>query len=306
MSVAMRPLSFFIKQPQGFSIPEIAVSLLVCSFVSLSALHIFRADQKIFVEQEEVVDMQQNARIAMDQLIKDIRVAGMGVPSGGVASDVGHLFPVIPGNGGGNIPDTITLLASFENIETQLSAPMPNESAELKVTDASEFEVGALGIIYGAVDEGGQAGELFQITHISTHGQHMLQHRKSPPWNKDQKLSYTFIPPSTIYMMSHRKYFVDSSDNDHPKLIMSENEGDPLILADNIENLQLTYDLLTGEMDLSDPQFPVLIRKVTVSLVARTNTPDPQWNNGIHSITGAGDNYRRLILKSDVFVRNTK
>jgi prepilin-type N-terminal cleavage/methylation domain-containing protein len=293
------------KKPSqmGFTLLELMMSLTLFSVVILFSYQIFKADHKVFVEQIEVVDMQQNARIALDQLVTDIRLAGAGVPTGGVDSDFGFLHPVIPGDGG-TMPDTIKVLSSFTNTSTELSDPMPNESAILKVTDASDFVVGSLGIIRGSTKEGGESAEVFQITHVSTSGQHTIQHKKSLPWNKDQKLNKSYRPPSTIHMTTYRTFYIDSSDEIHPRLMIVENGGTPQVLADNIENLQFEYDLTTGETDVSEPDEPGAIRKVTVTLVARTATPDPQWNNGVSSITGSSDYYRRLTLTSDVKSRN--
>jgi len=288
----------------GYSLVEITMSLMLFSFISLFSYQIFKADHKVFVEQIEVVDMQQNARVALDQIARDLRLAGAGVPRGGVDSDAGDLYPVIPGNGGGSMPDTVRVLSNFTNTLTQLSRSMPNESAVLKVVDASEFAVGALAIISGSTREGGGSAELFQITHVSTSGQHMIQHRKSPPWNADQKLNKTYIPPSTIIMMAYRMYYIDRSDDLHPRLMIVENAGAPQVLADNVENLQFVYDLVTGERGVSDPGEPISISKVNVTVTARTDTPDPQWNNGVNSITGTADHYRRLTLSSDVKTRN--
>lgn len=288
----------------GFMLTEIMISLVIFVTVSVFAFQIFKTDNKVFVEQEEVVDMQQNARVGLDQLVRDLRVAGAGVPFGGVESDIGYLVPVSPGDGGDNMPDTLILLSSFTNVQTELSDPMPNESADIKVEDASEFVVGAIAIISGQTVECGKSAEVFQITHISDDGQNIIQHHQSPPWNEDQKLNCTYIPPSSVTLVTFRKYYIDGSDISHPKLMLEENEGDPQVVADNIENLQLVYDLITGEKDLPDPENPESIKKATVTLVARTNTPDPQWNLGVHSIYGTNDQYRRLTLHSDIQIRN--
>jgi prepilin-type N-terminal cleavage/methylation domain-containing protein len=290
----------------GFTLTEIMISLTICSLLSLSAFQIFKADHKVFVEQEEVVDMQQNARVGLDQLIKDLRMAGAGVPRGGVEADIGFLNSLVPGDGGEGLPDTVKLLANFTNTESNINNPMPNESAEIKVNDANEFTVGAIAIISGNTKECGESAEVFQITHISDDGQNLIQHHQAPPWNVDQKLNCTYSPPSTVVMVTFRKYYIDSSDASHPKLILVENEGEPQIVADNVENLQLVYDLVTGETDLPDTEQPDAIRKATVELVARTDTPDPQWHNGVHTLTGVEDNYRRLTLQSDVQIRNLK
>lgn len=274
------------------------------TFLSYFAYRVFRTNHKVFVEQEEVVDMQQNARIAIDQIVRDLRIAGTGVPTRRIESDVGPLYPLTPGDGGGNAPDTVRIIANFERIETALSQSMPNESANLIVASAAGFQVGSLAIVFGRTLEGESAGEAFQITHISTSGQPMLNHGHSPPWNSNQMLTHTYIVPSRVSYVICKKYYIDTADSSHPRLTLRENEGAAAVIADNIENLQFAYDLLTGETDLASPPNPALVRKITVTLVARTDTPDPQWNNGIHSVTGESDHYRRLVFQSDVTVRN--
>lgn len=294
-------------QTRGFTLTEIMISLVIFIAITLFGYHVFRADYKVFVEQEEVVDMQQSARVALDQIVRDIRLAGSGVPLGGVESDLGHLSPVIPADSEDDMPDTVILLASYLNIQTELSDGMPEESAELKVDDATGFFEGALAIITGHTTDCGESGEVFQITQVQIdEGQHMLQHNPTAPWNDDQKLNCSYVPPSRIILVNYRKYYIDSSDPAHPMLMLEEDARPPQVVADNIENLQFVYDTVTGERDDPDPEHPESIRKATVTLVARTDTPDPAWRHGIHSITGAGDNYRRLTLNSDIQVRNLK
>jgi type IV pilus assembly protein PilW len=290
----------------GFTLTEIMISLVIFLVITLFGFHIFRADHKVFVEQDEIVNMQQNARVALDQIVRDMRLAGSGVPLGGVESDVGHLEPVIPGDNGQDMPDTLVVLASFLNIQSDLSLGMANKSADIKVEDASGFVGGALAIITGHTLECGESGEVFKITQVSEDGQNMLRHAQSPPWNLDQNLRCSYVVPSRVILVNYRKYYVDSSDPVHPLLMLEQDGGAPQVVADNIENLQFVYDLVTGERDNPDPDQLGSIRKATVTLVARTDTPDPQWHHGVNSITGESDNYRRLTLNSDVQVRNLK
>jgi hypothetical protein len=294
------------KNREGYTVTETMVSLVMFVIISLFGYHIFRADQKSFVEQEEVTNMQQQARAAMEQLTSDLRIAGSGVPSGGVSSDLGLLYPVQPGNAGGGLPDTLLVIANFNHIQSDLAAPMPTESAEIKVIDSTLFSIGAIAIITGATLECGEAGEVFQITQISDDGTNMLQHNSRAPWNNDQKLFCSYIPPATVLLVNYRKYYIDDSDPLHPRLMLEEDALDPQIIADNIENLQLEYDLVTGERDLPDPDSPGAIRKATITVVARTNTPDPAWPHGVHSVTGETDHYRRETLTSDIQIRNLK
>jgi hypothetical protein len=289
----------------GFTLPETLISLGMCSLIVLFSSHIFRANHKVFVEQEEVIDMQQNGRIAVDRIVRDLRIAGSGLPIVRVSSDVGFLYPVMPGDGGGNNTDTLKILANFEDINTHLTDPMPDVSSALKVADASAFAPGKLVVVYGATLEGGVSGEAFRITHLSEMGQDML-HGVSYPWNENQALDKTYLPPSGVSAAIFRKYYVDTGDSLHPKMVVSENEETVQVLADNIEKFQVVYDLITGQEDVPNPSNPLLIKKVTVTVVARTDTPDPNWTNGIHSITGVQDNYRRFALEVDIQLRNLR
>ncbi len=294
-----------LRGERGFSITEMVVSIALISVVTLFAHEIFSTNNKVFVEQNEVVNMQQNGRVAIDRIVRDLRMAGKSVPfSRAVDSDIGTLSPVMPGSAGGGLPDTVKVLANFDNVDTDLSHSMPNESADLKVTDAGGFQVGAIAMLSGLTEEGPRGAEIFQITHVSTQGQNMLQHRQSPPWNQDQKLNLTYLAGSDVFMMSYRKYFIDDTDPYHPALMVSENEGTPHVVADNIENFQISYDLVTGEREVPDPNDPAAIRIVRVMIVARTDSPDPGWHNGINSRTGMPDHYRRVRLNANVFVRN--
>jgi len=290
----------------GFTLVEISISLVIFTMVSFFSYQIFRADHKVFVEQEEVVDMQQNARVAMDQLIRDMRLAGAGVPTGGAYSDLGHLHPVIPFNGDNNNPDTVMFLASFENIRTDMNVSMTGKKNAVKVEDAGKFSVGDLALISGITDEGTESSEVFEVTFVDVQGQHRLKHEQSLPWNGNQKLNEIYVIPSRIMQVTWCKYYVDDSDPLHPRLMMSKNAGPAQVVADNIENIQFEYDLSTGEKNQAEPEYPNLIRKGTITLTARADTPDPLMSGGVHSVYGTPDNYRRIELKTDVQIRNLK
>ncbi len=294
------------RESAGFTVTEMTISLAIFMIVSLFAYQIFKADQKSYVEQAEVTGMQQNVRVAIDQVTNDLRIAGSGVPSGGVMSDLGLLHPIDPGNGDNGFPDTVVVFAGFHRVETELAAPMADRSSGVAVEDVSGFSVGSLVIIHGATTDCGESSELFLITGISGGEPKVFDHSTQSPWNEDQSLSCTYVQPSTVILANYRKYYIDDSDPLHPSLVLEEDGQAPRIVADNVENMQLVYDLVTGDRDLPDPVSPGAIRKATVTFVARTNTPDPGWPHGLHSITGEPDHYRRLTLTSDIQIRNLK
>ena len=64
------------QQQQGFTLIEVLVAM-VCSTLIITALYqMFHSQQKSFMKQEDVTEMQQNLRAGIYLLTKDIRSAG--------------------------------------------------------------------------------------------------------------------------------------------------------------------------------------------------------------------------------------
>jgi prepilin-type N-terminal cleavage/methylation domain-containing protein len=70
-----------LKEKKGFTLVEILVVVAILGLVMGSIYSVYLTHMKSAYSQEEVVEVQQNLRIAMDSITKDIRMAGMLVPS---------------------------------------------------------------------------------------------------------------------------------------------------------------------------------------------------------------------------------
>lgn len=60
----------------GFTLVELLIAMLVGSVIMAAVMTSFQSQHKVYLAQDEVVAMQQNARVAMDMLVRDIRMAG--------------------------------------------------------------------------------------------------------------------------------------------------------------------------------------------------------------------------------------
>lgn len=60
----------------GFTLVEVIIAMLVGTMVMAAVMTSFQSQHWTYVAQDEVVEMQQNARVAMDMLVRDIRSAG--------------------------------------------------------------------------------------------------------------------------------------------------------------------------------------------------------------------------------------
>jgi prepilin-type N-terminal cleavage/methylation domain-containing protein len=70
-----------LKGKQGFTLIEILIVTLILGIIMSAVYSVYLTHQKSAYTQEDVVDVQQNLRIAMDTISRDVRMAGMLVPS---------------------------------------------------------------------------------------------------------------------------------------------------------------------------------------------------------------------------------
>jgi len=75
----------------GFSLVETLLAVVISSIVLLGLYLIYDVNQATFIRGEQQTDLQQNARIGMDRLVRELRLAGND-PSGTLTGG-----PAIPG-----------------------------------------------------------------------------------------------------------------------------------------------------------------------------------------------------------------
>ena len=64
------------KSKTGFTMIELLVALSISSILIAAAYRTFTSQHKVYHVQNEVMEMQQSVRVAMDILVRDIRMAG--------------------------------------------------------------------------------------------------------------------------------------------------------------------------------------------------------------------------------------
>ncbi|SHI49578.1 prepilin-type N-terminal cleavage/methylation domain-containing protein [Malonomonas rubra DSM 5091] len=74
-----RPLC--LQKPKGFTLIEVLVVMVIMGLVVIAAMGLFIDNKKTSATTEEVVDVQQNLRIALETLVSDIRMAGFLIPA---------------------------------------------------------------------------------------------------------------------------------------------------------------------------------------------------------------------------------
>jgi prepilin-type N-terminal cleavage/methylation domain-containing protein len=259
---------------KGFTLVEVLITLIITAVLVSAGYGIYLNQHEGWIIQEQITNMQQNARAAMHELETTIRMAGYGLPGGF------HCIYAANTN-----PDTITVLFKNEfGCQATTDHTMPLASSELSCDgqDVSCFYENTWAYVY---DPGADTGEFFYITDVQI-ASHDIEHNTAP-------LSRCYPSGSLVMYLDFYKFYIDTTDRNHPNLMMKRIGEPSYVYAEDIEDLQFRYGLATG-VYADIPPAASVVREVRVSLVARTEKKDLQF---------VGE-YRRRALTSEVKVRN--
>jgi type IV pilus assembly protein PilW len=79
----------------GFTIVELLIAMAITGIVSAAIYTAFQSQQQSYLSQDQIVEMQQNLRAAMDIMVREIRMAGYdpyGNSDAGITSATGNKF----------------------------------------------------------------------------------------------------------------------------------------------------------------------------------------------------------------------
>ena len=130
---------------KGITLIELLVALTISGILVAGVYRTFVSQQHTYTVQEQVVDMQQNVRLGINRMTREIRMAGFG-RMGDPASDFfsggnkcnGYDTVVTPGGGG----TSVTVVGGYQTLTT-LSANATTGSNTIQVNDASGFDMGS-------------------------------------------------------------------------------------------------------------------------------------------------------------------
>lgn len=264
-----------ILNNRGMTITELLVSAFTSLIILSASFGVYVAQHKHMVVQDQISDMQHSIRASMEELSSKIRMCGYDVPDGVVTLEAYNTNP-----------DTIAIIFDSDILEgVDIDHEMPLPSAELRCDDddLSALNDGDYVFIY---DPFSRVGEFFLISLVQ-YGSGHIQHNTMP-------LTRTYPLGSLLTRMNRYKYFIDNTtDPDHPKLMVQYIGYEPQIYADNITDLQFEYVLSSGAV-VDEPPMPEMVREVIIKLTARTEREDE-----VESFS-----YRTRELETTVKVRN--
>jgi type IV pilus assembly protein PilW len=84
------------QNKRGITLIELAIALTIFGIVAAGSYRLFVAQTKAYTIQDQVVEIQQNIRLAMEIVLRDLRMAGF--DSDSPASKIGITVPLVPGD----------------------------------------------------------------------------------------------------------------------------------------------------------------------------------------------------------------
>ena len=285
-----------ILDTRGFSLIELLIVMAMLALVLVAIYSLYDTHSKSAYVQEEVVDVQQNLRIAMDSISRDIKMSGILIPltdNAGTAdnredSAVGHTTKT-GADAGFGATSTITLNAAsasgqYGRIDEDMLGASPMTLKLDDVNAVSTFNSGnSVRIIrpQDRTDPAGPNGTFFTVT-----GMNLDPAVKSitltsggpddPTGRTFRKGDLLVASPSGASHPNSIRYFVTSGGPTCPAnqfcIARATNEGtvpDTQIIATNITNLQLSYILDSGA-ETDAPADPAGVRAVRVTITGQT------------------------------------
>ena len=285
---------------KGVTLIELLIALGISSILIAGIYRVFIYHQRVYTTQEQFADMQQNVRVAINKMIREIRMAGFGGKNenrdgendiiktfGNVNGFTNIVNPADDVTVDGIVHDQITVIAAYEQVAI-LEDGVSSGSKSLKVnfTGSIHFD---------------------------------------KPWRKyiciNGRNNYAIIPTTgdTLTLEGERTISEDHSAGEPVFLVkairygLRKNKGVPVLfrdsypetggsqrltVAENIEGLQFRYILVDSPDEVDLPSDPKKIRGVRITITARTEMKDPTIKTG--------DGFRRRTISTYVDLRNLR
>jgi type IV pilus assembly protein PilW len=256
------------RNEPGFTLIEILIALAIAGIISTAIYNLYISQSRIYTQQEQVSDMQQNARVAMDIISRHVRMAGFGKPGWTTINGTAGINYEILVTDGGSAPDTLEIVGCIDAPPGTLSAAVASGATAITLhssAEASKFNTTTKRDIF--------VGDLenAKVTNVSG----AVLTIDTDPGLSGQGLGNAYPAGTNVYLVKRVTYTITGRS-----LRRNENTGaGAQEVAVNIEDLQVTY---------AEPV-------VTVSITARTQGRASYYT---------GDGYRRMTLTSDIIARN--
>jgi len=265
---------------KGMTLIELLVALTISGILVAGVYRTFVSQQHTYTVQEQVVDMQQNVRLAINRMTRELRMAGYGRMDAAFfgADGVHGIYKHVVNPGGDG--KSVTVVGGYQ-APTTLSANALAGSNTIQVSDATPLDIGSK-------------------QYISVNGleSHRIKKITGNQIELFSNLTTDHLAGEPVFLIMAITYSIGAFEG-KSALLRDDNLGlGPQPVAENIESLRFRYVMNTGEtLDVVPAVRFDDIRMIEVNIVARTDRTDPE-------LAKVGDGFRRRTLTSNIQLRN--
>jgi type IV pilus assembly protein PilW len=269
------------KREAGFSLVEMMIVIAILGVVMAAMYSMFTHQQKSYSVQDNVAMMQQNVRVGLDYLVKDIRMAGY------IPEDI----PFDPDDP--PVPEPSTTEPSSD-VAGQLFTDGVAESIEQATVNSFTFQ--------GDIDN----DAVTETVQYALNGTDLTMevwqwNPVTSTWNPSsgpQIIAEDIENLAFTYSILADNYGFDNDLNDDGNEGVDE-EGELLIwdLANGVDDDNDGF--IDEDPPLNTNQLRSFIRQVSIVISSRTAAMDPKYSHPTE-----GDSYRRRTLTSRISLRN--
>jgi prepilin-type N-terminal cleavage/methylation domain-containing protein len=289
-------IAYRLRACKGLTLIELLVALVISGVLTAALYRTFIGQHKTYAVQEQIVDMRQNARVAISRMMREIRMAGFGNVSmvlPNFAAKDGPLNNIIkPDDNKNNVgqnDDQITIIGAFENISTLvIDHATGTNIIQLSNLPKDAFDTGNRKYICIGGLESHIVTNIDEIKkEVTLDGNLVNSYKSGIPVFKIKAITYKLNLQKGVPVLERE----DKTDG-----------GGGLDIAENIDNLQFRYTLDDGS-ESDSPADPSRIRMVRVMVHARTSLSDLEFKSDPEYKVGVGG-FRRRTISSNILVRN--
>lgn len=267
---------------RGVTLIELLIALVISAILVAGIYRVVISTQRSYVVQDQVVEIQQNVRGAINKMMREIRMVNFGRVVSFNQPTNSFVSNVLPVNGFATVLtanlDNITIVGGFEQIKnagnpiTVVSFDSTIPSITLSnATD--EFD----GAANGYLSIGGEESFIVQNQPVGNTNTLTLDRAPTNPVGH------------FVFKVQAVRYFVDLN-----RVLRRDGStgGGAQPMADNIEGLEFQYFNANGTQTL----IPNSTTSIQVTITARTKDPDPTYSSE--------GGFRRRQIVSTIQLRN--
>ena len=288
-----------LRKDKGVTLIELLIALVISAVLIAGIYRAFIHQQRTYATQEQVADMQQNVRVAINKMMREIRMAGFGnvrgvLPvtfSGGKRIYPNVVNPDLPNAGEFTIVSAIGGSAALTAKKDDWVGGVQLLSNQIQVSSLAEFDI-TKNIDRRYISIGGLESHVI-IAIPDVLNRVLTLNTDINRFHKTDGSTLVFA----IRAISYQIYIDPKDPMQRPILRRDENIGGGFQpVADNIESIEFRNP--DGSIPL-DPKSAC----VQVTVTARTSMRDPYYKGDPDYVEGEGS-YRKRQISSNIQVRN--